>query len=313
MNYEYYKIFYYVGKHKNITKAAVELYSSQPAVTRAIQNLESELGCRLFTRNKSGVDFTYEGKTLYDYVSIAYSQLLKGEEEIRRSIDVETGTIYIGASVTSLHEFLFDFLNIFRKKHPGVKLKINTGSNNGTIEKLKNGLVDLAFVSTPCNSPKNLRSVCVRKFNDILIAGNRFSKLKGKSLKLSELADYPYVSLRQGMQLRQFLDDVFEKNDLVVAPDIEADGANLLLPMIAHNFGLAFVPQAMAEEAIEREEVFQVSLDYALPERHICMITDPHHPQTNASRELYKMISEELRAHESEGNPRLQKARIDAT
>ena len=52
MNYEYYKIFYYVGKHKNITKAAAEMYSSQPAVTRAIQNLESELGCRLFTRNK---------------------------------------------------------------------------------------------------------------------------------------------------------------------------------------------------------------------------------------------------------------------
>ena len=155
MNYEYYKIFYYVGKHKNITKAAAEMYSSQPAVTRAIQNLESELGCRLFTRNKSGVEFTYEGKTLYDYVSIAFNQLMKGEDEVRRTLDVETGTIYIGASVTSLHEYLFDYLNIFRKKHPQVKIKINTGSNNSTVERLNSGLVDIAFVSTPCNISKN--------------------------------------------------------------------------------------------------------------------------------------------------------------
>ena len=64
MNYEYYKIFNCVGKHKNITRAAEELYSSQPAVTRAIQKMEAELNCRLFVRTKSGVGFTHEGQTL---------------------------------------------------------------------------------------------------------------------------------------------------------------------------------------------------------------------------------------------------------
>lgn len=292
MNYEYYKIFYYVGKHKNITKAAAELYSSQPAVTRAIQNLENELGCRLFTRNKTGVEFTFEGKTLYEYVSIAYSQLVKGEDEVRRTIDVETGTIYIGASVTSLHEFLFDFLNAFRKKHPRVKVKLNTGSNNSTIEKLKSGIVDLAFVSTPCNLSKSLQMMKVKTFSDILIAGDNFSHLKDKQLELKDLKDYPIVSLRHSMQLRQFLDDVFAKNDLIITPDIEADGADLLVPMISHNLGLGFVPQSMAQAAIDRNEVFPVPLDYKMPKRNICMIVDPHHPQTNASRELYRMIAD---------------------
>ena len=156
MNYEYYKIFYYVGKHKNITRAAVEMYSSQPAVTRAIQNLETELGCRLFIRTKNGVEFTHEGKTLFDYVNIAHSQLLKGENEVSRAISIENGTIYIGATVTALHGFLFEFLNEFHCAHPGIKFKINSGSNNGTIEKLKNGIVDIAFVSTPCNQSKEL-------------------------------------------------------------------------------------------------------------------------------------------------------------
>ena len=84
INLEYYKIFYYVGKYKSITKAAQMLYSSQPAVTRIIQKLENELECKLFVRSQAGMDFTQEGKTLFDYVSIAYNQLERGEDEIRR-------------------------------------------------------------------------------------------------------------------------------------------------------------------------------------------------------------------------------------
>ena len=291
MNYEYYKIFYYVGKHKNITRAAVELYSSQPAVTRAVQNLESELGCRLFVRTKSGVEFTHEGQTLYDYISIAHSHILKGEEEVSHSISAENGTIYIGTTVTALHGFLFGVLDDFHSKHPNVKFKINTGSNNGTIEKLKTGIFDIAFVSTPCSTGKPLNAVTVRSFNDILIAGGNFAALKGKTLKLSDIKNYPFVCLRHSMQLRQFIDDFFAENDVALTPDIEADSADLLVPMISHNFGLGFVPQYMAQEAIGRGEVFRIALEKELPPRDICMITDPHHPQTNASREFVKMIT----------------------
>lgn len=292
MNYEYYKIFYYVGKHKNITRAAVELYSSQPAITRTLQNLESELGCRLFIRNKNGVEFTPEGKILFDYVNIAQSQLMKGEDEVSKAMSAEGGTIYLGASVTSLHGFLFDFLDKFHASHPNIKFKINTGSNNGIIEKLKNGLVDIAFVSTPCNISKPLSVITVKSFNDILIAGNAFKELQDKILKPEELCEYPFVSLRHTMQLRHFLDDFFAEKKLVLSPDIEADSADLLVPMISHNFGLGFVPQDMAEEAISRGEVFRIKLVEELPERQICMITDSHHPHSNASRLFIKTVKD---------------------
>lgn len=291
MNYEYYKIFYYVGKHKNITRAAVELYSSQPAITRAIQNLESELGCRLFVRTKNGVEFTHEGQKLFEYVNVAHNQLLKGEEEVSRSISIDGGTIYVGATVTALHNFLFEMLDYFHNLHPAVKFKINTGSNNGTIEKLKTGIIDLAFVSTPFNNLKTLHATEVAKFNDILIAGNAFSDVKDKTLTLADIKKYPFVCLRHSMQLRQFIDDIFAENELAITPDIEADGADLLIPMIAHNFGLGFVPEGLAESALQRGDVFRVKLEKELPERYIYMVTDPHHTQTNASREFYKTVT----------------------
>lgn len=294
MNFNYYEVFYAVGKHKNLTKAALELYSSQPAVTRTIQNLEAQLGCRLFVRTKSGVEFTHEGQTLYDYVSVAYMNLLKGEDEIRHAVSVETGTIYIGASVTSLHEFLFEFLETFQRIHPKIKLKITTGSNNGTVENLKNGVVDIAFVSTPCNLTKELRAVTIKSFNDILIAGSRFKQLKDKPLQLSDLQNYPFVCLQKNMQLRQFLDGVFAQNNLVITPEIEADVSGLLTPMISKNLGLGFVPQGLAQGAIERNEVFKVPLNYEMPKRKICMVVDPKRPRTTASHEMFRMVLSSL-------------------
>lgn len=291
MNYEYYRIFYFVGKHKNITKAAAELYSSQPAVTRAIQNLENELNCRLFIRNKTGVEFTHEGQTLFDYVNIAHSQLMKGEDEVSRSISVEGGTIYIATTVTALHCFLFDFLDDFHlNKFPAVKFKISTGSTNGCIELLRKGIVDLAFVSTPCNTTREMKLVKIKEFNDILVAGNHFEYLKNKSLKFEDLKNYPLVSLRRGMQLRQFIDEFMADINLTLIPDVEVDSANLIVPMISHNYGLGFAPCEMAQSAIDSGNAFKVNLEQELPHRDICMISDPNHPQTSASRELYRMI-----------------------
>lgn len=294
MNYDYYRIFYYVGKHKNITRAAAELYSSQPALTRAIQNLETELGCRLFIRTKNGVEFTSEGQQLYEYVNIAHNQLLKGEEEIGQAISLEGGTIRIGSSVTALHNFLFPVLDDFRYVYPGIKFKITTGSNNGTIEKLKKGLIDLAFVSTPFNHTKSLTTLTVAKFNDILIAGNNFSHLKDKTLTLADIKNYPFICLRNGMQLRQFIDEAFIENDLTATPDIETDGADIMVSMICHNFGLGFAPQGMAETAIRQGMAFRIRLDNELPERSICMVYDPDHPLSNASREFSRIVKSKV-------------------
>lgn len=294
MNFEYYKIFYYVAKHKNITRAAAELYSSQPAVTRAIQNMENELGCRLFTRSKTGVEFTHEGEQLFEYVSVAFQQLVKAEEEVSRSVSVEGGTIYIGTTVTALHGFLFDFLDEFHLKYPNVKFKMTTDSSDNTIEKLKNGSVDLAFVTTPFDISKPLLAKKIKPFNDILVAGRYFSELQGKRFALEDLAEYPFICLAQGTQLREFIDGIFAENGLELKPDIEPDVADMLVPMAAHNFGLAFAPQDMADEAITAGDVFKIQLEKELPKRHICLITNPHRPQTNASRELSRMIAAHL-------------------
>lgn len=171
-----------------------------------------------------------------------------------------------------------------------MRLKILTGSNNGTLEKLKNGLVHLAFVSTPFNASGAFKISRIKKFHDILIAGKDFDDLRGKTLSVQDLIRYPFVCLRHGMQLRKFIDDRFAERNLIITPDAEADGADLLVPMIQHNLGLGFVPEAMAEDAVGRGEVFRIPLTEELPARYICMLYNPCYPQSTVSEELIREI-----------------------
>ena len=131
-NFEYYKIFYYVAKYENLTKAATVLKTSQPAVTRTIHKLENELGCRLFTRSKTGMQLTPEGRTFYGYVAAGCAQFFKGENDLSNLISLENGTIYISATETALHCYLFQAMEEFNSLYPNVRFKIlNNHRNSG--------------------------------------------------------------------------------------------------------------------------------------------------------------------------------------
>lgn len=98
VTYDYYRIFYYAAKYKSFSQAATILMSNQPNVTRAIHNLESQLGCRLFIRSNRGAELTPEGERLYSHVAIAYDHLHAAELELENEKKLEQGTVTIGVS-----------------------------------------------------------------------------------------------------------------------------------------------------------------------------------------------------------------------
>lgn len=118
-NFEYYKIFYYVAKYENLTKAATALKTSQPAVTRTIHKLEGELGCRLFTRSKTGMKLTPEGRTFYGYVAAGCAQFFKGENDLSNLISLE-----MVRSISVLRRLLFTVICFRRWKNSTVCIRM---------------------------------------------------------------------------------------------------------------------------------------------------------------------------------------------
>ncbi len=293
-NFEYYKIFYYVAKYENLTKAATALKTSQPAVTRTIHKLENELGCRLFTRSKTGMKLTPEGRTFYGYVAAGCAQFFKGENDLSNLISLENGTIYISATETALHCYLFQAMEEFNSLYPNVRFKILNNSTTESVNAVKEGKVDLAFVSANLQVAKPLRMKILRKYRDILIAGKRFEELKtGKEeLSLKELVSYPWISLTAETITRRFLNEYFEKNGLTFAPDMELATTDMILPAVRHNLGLGFIPAEFADSQLESGQVFEIKVKEKLPERNIILIYDMEYPQSIAAKEFQKFLKE---------------------
>ena len=157
INFEYYKIFYYVAKYRNITKAAAALGRNQPNITRIMKLLEAQLNCKLFVREARGVSLTEEGEKLYSHVEIAYKYLLNAEEELRCHETEETGTVEIGATETALHIFLLDAMKTFKEKYPKIRIKIHNHTTPELVKLLVSGILDFALIATPFESGNPFR------------------------------------------------------------------------------------------------------------------------------------------------------------
>lgn len=291
-NFEHYRIFYYVAKYENLTKAASAMHTSQPSVTRTIHNLEKNLGCRLFERSKTGMKLTPEGEVFYEYIAAGCSQFFKAESNLSDMLSLDNGTIYISATETALHCYLFQAMESFNARYPKVHFKILNNSTKKSIHIVKEGNVDFAVVSAPFHIEKPLKKQILREYHDILISGKRYSELKGKQLSINQLSKYPWISLTSEAITRKFLNQYFEKNGLKFEPDIELATTDMILPAVRHNLGIGFIPPEFAIDDLDSEEIFEIHVQETFPERNITLIYDTEYPQSIAAKEFLKFLSE---------------------
>ena len=286
VNFEYYRIFYYVAKYHNFTKAAHALGSSQPNVTRAMNCLEQQINTTLFVRTNRGIQLTPEGEKLYTHISAAMSQIFAAEEELSDSTGLSHGSIAIGVSETALNIFLFDKLKAFHMTYPGIRLKLYNHSTPQAIDALEKGLVDIAMVTSPLEIRKPLRKTALRSYHDILIGGSAYKTTASRKRSLKELADFSFVSLSAGTGTNDLYVRFFYENHLRFSPDMEVATTDQILPMVRCNLGIGFCPEGIARPAIERKEVFEIELEEEIPERQITIVEDSGKPQSIAVQKL---------------------------
>ena len=292
-NFEHYRVFYYVAKYGNLTKASAARHTSQPSVTRTIHNLEKNLNCRLFERSKTGMKLTPEGEVFYEYIAVGCSQFFKAENNLSNMLSLENGTIYISATETALHCYLFQAMESFNERYPNVHFKILNNSTRKSINIVKEGNVDFAVVSAPFHIEKPLKQKILREYHDILISGKRYIDLKGKKLSIKQLAKYPWISLTSEAITRKFLNQYFEKNDLKFEPDIELATTDMILPAVRHNLGIGFIPPEFAKDDLDSGEIFEISVKETFPQRNIILVYDTEYPQSIATKEFLKFLNED--------------------
>ncbi|MCH4240110.1 MAG: LysR family transcriptional regulator [Oscillospiraceae bacterium] len=290
ITYDYYRIFYYSALYQSFTKAAKVLHNNQPNITRCMNNLERQLGCRLFVRSNKGIVLTPEGRQLYSHVAIAFEQIQAGEEELTRQRSMENGIISIGASETTLHLLLLDKLQLFHRLHPGIRLRISNHSTPQAIAALQNGLVDFAVVTTPVSVRRPLKLIDLHVFKEIPVGGPQYAAFAAEEHSLRDLLAHPFICLGEGTGTREFYRRYFAEHNLTLQADIEASTMDQVLPLVQHDLGISFYPEELSQQELETESIVQIPLVEALPVRTICLVQDASRPLSIAAKKLEKML-----------------------
>ena len=290
ISYDYYRVFYYVAKYGNITMAAKLLLNNQPNLTRTIKNLESELGCPLFSRTNRGMKLTPEGERLYSHIRIAFEHIEAGEAEITQSRSLQSGTVYVAASEVALRCLLLPVLKKYRLLYPGIHIRISNHSTPQAISALKDGTADIAVVTTPTVHSASLVETPIRPINEIAVCSPFFSALTDKQVTLADLLHFPIISLGPDTKSFSFYSSFFSDHGLPYKPDIEAFTADQILPMVEADLGIGFVPREFVQKS---DHVCIIDLKEEIPKRSIVLIKRKDQPLSMAAKMLEHMIYEQ--------------------
>lgn len=297
INFEYYKIFYNVAKNKNITKTANELMISQPAISKSIKNLEEQVGCSLFTRNKIGVSLTEEGRLLFNEIKDAIEIIENAEHKLNEMINLDCGILNIGISNTLTRNYLLPYIRKFNEMYPKVTIKVHTEPSFELINKARRGLVDFIILNLPYNVPTDFDKYSLIEIHDCFVANEKFIELKDKVISLEELNNYPLILLAQGSNGRYFLDNCCCKLGINLNAKFELASYSLVTEFIKSGIGIGLLTKEFINKELESGELFEIRTNPEIDNnsRNIGVIYLSQKSLSHCSLEFMKLLKEQIK------------------
>ena len=290
INYELYKVFFYVAKTLSFSEASKKLFISQSAVSQSIKALEKKLNQTLFIRSTKRVKLTPEGEVLFKHIEPAINLIMRGENQILDTNAMNGGQLCIGASDTICRYYLVPYLKAFHEHFPNIHIKVINATSAQCVDLLENEMVDFIVTNFPnprMNTVRNVRKV--REFHDIFIANENFSHLKNNPLALEELLAYPILMLDKVSMTSEFLHNLFQKHHLELVPEIELSSNDLLIDLARIGLGLAFIPDFCLKDS--DTDLFVIKTKEILPSRQLVVGYNDKVPLSQAAQYFIDSLS----------------------
>lgn len=280
-NLSLYHIFYTVGQTGNISKAAKELYISQPAISRAIQKLEENLGTVLFKRNSRGVALTPEGAALFEKVRDAFELLNEGESLILHSKAKKVPKLRLGTSSTLCQYVLLSYLRSYISEHPQTQINISCQSTYQTLSLLDEEKIDLGLVGRP-QKLQGYHFLPLMKITDTFVATEQYLKTQKELFPdESHFQTATFMMLDEENITRQSVNAQLKEHQLELGNILEVTSMDLLIRFAEIGLGIACVIRQFVEKELEMGSLMEVPVNFAFPEREIgfiCRQKDRNNP-----------------------------------
>ncbi len=292
INYEHYKVFYFVAHEGSITAAAQALYISQPAVSKSITQLEKEMGCTLFLRCPGGMTLTEDGEVLYQYVSRAHDEIVAGEAIIKERSLNRQQRLVLATDILPIPYFLQPYLSRYQNEFPEYQLSLKQQNTVDIIADVQQGIVDIGFITDP---PGHFSELCVRPLKTYamtFIVGEDNKHLSQGMLAFGEIIEHPQDNkhLSQGMlafgeiiehpllytndfspEYRAFK-AIMKRQNLEPYELLAVGTTPLVLDYARADIGIGAVVREAAAPFLESGTLFEIQSSIPLPDISLCAI-----------------------------------------
>lgn len=251
MTLRHMRIFQKIYETQSVTRAAEALHMTQPAVTRALQELEKYYGLRLFERLNRRLTVTEAGRRMYDY-ALHLTETFDTMEKSLRDWERQ-GVLRVGASVSLGCSLLPQLARTFQEEHPGVEVRVRIANGELLRRDLLENRLDLALLEGEENGADlMLTPFAAGEMALIVPPGHPLARAGGATL--AQAAAYPLLLRETGSATRRFLDQLLMSRGLAVQPVWESASTQALLSAVREELGITLVPWALARQTVLRGE-----------------------------------------------------------
>lgn len=293
INYELYKTFYIVANCSTITEASKKLMISQPAVTKAIKNLECQLNGNLFIRSKNGIQLTESGKKFYNYIKPAIEQIQDATKLFNNISKIESGEIKIGTSNTILKYFLMPYLKEYSKLLPQVNITIEESYTPTLINMVKNGSLDVAIIYANESDSKleGLKVYNLQKLNYCFIGNKKYKKFCNKIISLDELKN-EHLILNTINPIQTYLLNNGEDKNKYKA-HINLASHSLVYEFVKEGFGIGLVIKEFIKDNLDDKDLYEIKIKEKLQPLNLILVINKNSFPTYATSQLINIIEKE--------------------
>lgn len=218
------RVFHAVAKQLSFTRAAEELYLTQPAVTFQIRQLEEHFNTRLFDRHHNRISLTDAGEMVFKYAERILELYRETEKAINEMTGITRGVIRLGAS-TTIGEYLMPLLlGGYHERFPDVQVRLTVHNTRTVIRKLEDATIDIGMVEGPVKN-KNITLTPCSEDELVVILPPAHPLAALEEIPVAKLVEFPFVSREEGSGTRAVI------TEILTSVGIEYDKLNVILEL----------------------------------------------------------------------------------
>lgn len=273
MNISKLKLFITLAEAQHFNRAAEQAHISPSKLTRVIQQLERELGAKLFDRNNRSVALTEKGREFLRHCRELVQQWDTVKDSMRADGEQLSGSLSIYCSVTASYSFLYDILKGFRQEQPKIAITLHTGDSAAALERIQAGFEDVAIAAKPDKLPSTLAFKSITASPLVFIAPLDHFPPPGVTSNPGESwSDLPFILSERGIA-RERLNRWFEQQPFMPRIYAQVAGHEAIVSMVSLGCGLGLVPKIVLDNSplADKVRLFEYQPDLEPYDVGICV------------------------------------------